>query len=798
MFLSGRVHSFLFEDTANSLYIMRMVLDPPDGGDIETVARHATALKLGETITVKGNVPGAALKIGSWFGFEGHWVTHPKYGRQLSITSAPLKPPKGWTTESASKALVANDVGAQIVELLVFAHNEDLPNVLNDKARLIATPGLDEFTALFVQARWLKIQAYFKGLDFLLDLKLPPALIRKVWSTFGDDAQEVLGSNPWALVRVEGISFTQADEVATRMGLPISAPGRLQAAVLSVAKTQRMMGHLYLSTGQMFAEVKALLPDVTPQQVGEALAQCHKEKTLVVERGVRKGVTAIYEPWNAQIEKDAADALLARLKNAAYSDTGLDTARYIKALSNMGKATAAVAQEEGVLLRDVAQAAVAEWQTMAHFTLSEKQKQGVINALTEPVSILTGLPGTGKSSSLQAAVKILQEAGIQYLLTSPTAIAAKNLANKTGSIAYTVHRGFMAMGGGEEKREAGYTGVMGESTRATYVDQEGQWGYGPAAPHPAEVVFVDESSMLDQHLLYRLMICTGPQTRFVFVGDAAQLPSVGPGNVLRDLINSMRFAVVNLTEIYRQKDTSAIIFAAHSIYKGEMPECAPPSDFSLVPVQNEEQAQAIILKMASKLFMKRANFQILSPRHSGLVGVTNLNSKLRDLLNPAGAGLAEVRVGNDVIREDDRIMVIRNDYKRGIVNGDVGKVIRIDNREKIIELKIFGEQVLQVEVPLKDAGTTIRLAYCCTVHKAQGLEYDIIVMPVVESFKHQLQRNLLYTAVTRARQKVFLVGSYSALAIAIGNDKEDQRNTLLRDRLMGEVHFAPPLKITTN
>lgn len=203
----------------------------------------------------------------------------------------------------------------------------------------------------------------------------------------------------------------------------------------------------------------------------------------------------------------------------------------------------------------------------------------------------------------------------------------------------------------------------------------------------------------------------------------------------------------------------------------------------MIEVAKDEQALEVIVKLAAKLYEKRANFQVLSPRHAGVVGVTNLNTRLRELLNPQDSGRKEVRLGSDVIREDDRIMVIRNDYELKVYNGDVGKVSRIDSKAKEVEIKVFGEIPQLVRVEFKDVPNLIRLAYACTVHKAQGLEYDCVVMPLMNSFKQQLQRNLLYTAVTRAKHRVFLVGTKSALASAVGNDKEDQRNTLFRPRL---------------
>ena len=334
------------------------------------------------------------------------------------------------------------------------------------------------------------------------------------------------------------------------------------------------------------------------------------------------------------------------------------------------------------------------------------------------------------------------------------------------------------------KRESTYAGITGSGDQAAVEsEQEIEWQYGPSNTYPTDVVVIDEASMLDQHLIYRVLECTAPDCRLVIVGDAAQLPSVGPGNVLRDMIRSQQFPTISLETIFRQKDTSAIIYAAHSIFKGTVPDEISSGDFMMISASNEEGATNIIVQLAKKLYEKRHNFQVLSPRHAGEAGVTALNARLRELLNPQKDGSLELKVGEDTIREGDRIMVVKNDYELGVYNGDVGKVARVDRKAKHVELKIFGDPPLMIRVPFKSVRTHIRLAYACTVHKCQGLEYDVIVMPLLDSFRHQLQRNLLYTAVTRAKKKVFLIGTPSALASAVFNDREDQRNTLFCDRL---------------
>jgi len=782
VYFSGRVIAVIYEDVSQAFYILKMAIDPPDDSEPDPIG-----LRPKLNATVRGHIPGMTVKIGTWVGFDAKWTDHAEYGRQLVIQKAPVLK-NGWSAHTAEKALAASGVGERLLQQIKDHVGEaDFVAALGDEQKLNDVPGFDSFMTMFVLQKWQTVRAYFQAMSFLGDLGLPSGRIRQVWSMFGDDAEKVLSTNPWQLVRVDGISFKQADEIAMRLGLGQSNPERVRGAILYTCKERMSAGHLFMSTGQLYAEVSSIIPDLTTDGMGKVLAECHKAGLLVIDRGTRAGTTAIYDPWFWQLEKDSAAMLVARQTEAQFSPGSVgnqDPLSYRHRLASVGPRTEKLAKKKKTPLEKVVSNAVEEWGEAQQLVLSENQKRGVYNALLEPVSILTGLPGTGKTTSLKAVVRILQDAGVRFLLCAPTGIAAKNLANLTGSVASTIHRAFAAKGISEEKRETTYAGVVGDGD-ANVADggKDEKWGYGPACPYPAEVVIVDEASMLDQHLLYRLLTCTAPGCRMVIVGDAAQLPSVGPGNVLRDLIRSGRFPVVNLTEIFRQKDTSAIVYAAHAIFRGDMPDC-DTTDFKLVPSSGDDDAQQIILKLAQKLYERRANFQILSPRHAGAVGVTTLNAKLRELLNPQRPGLQEIKLGEEPIREDDRIMIVRNDYDLGVFNGDVGKVTRVDRKAKEVEFKIHGEGSLHIRVPFKSVPSLVRLAYACTVHKAQGLEYDVIVMPLVDNFRHQLQRNLLYTAVTRGKTKVILVGTRSALALAVANDKEDQRNTLLKDRLL--------------
>ncbi len=779
-YFSGRVQSVVFANEGNAYYIVRMILDKDDSG-VGMFLKETV-----EAVSVKGNVPGLNITPGAWFGFEGKWIRHPKYGKQIDITRAPVLK-NGWDAETAARMLVANGVGPGIM-LSIRGHFADdvLMDALEDPERLEEVPGLAKFSAMHVSSRWMAVQAHFKSLDFLGNLGLPSGLVRNIWSHFGDDVEKVLTKDPWSLVEVSGITFKQADEVARRLGLN-NVEAQVRGAVLYACKSSTGFGHLYLQTGAVFHAVNAQVPDIEKKVIAKALAGLHKEGLLIIDKKTRPGTTAVYEPWGYMMEKEGARLLVERVQKAELLPDTDRTDSYLKNLGSVGPITEEAVNsgpKEGQLER-VVQVAIDEWGSQAQLVLSDPQIEGIFNALTAPVSILAGLPGTGKTTSLRAAVRILQDASIPFLLCAPTGIAAKNLSSRTGAEASTIHRAFSAKGQSDDQRTRTYAGVTGSRQTAVSDGRGGvtAWGYSQEFPHPADVIIIDEASMVDQHLIFRLLECTKPSARLVFVGDYAQLPSVGPGNVLRDLIKSEMFPTVKLTQIFRQDDTSGIVFAAHAMVNGVVPKT--DKDFRLIQVHDEEKVLEAILKIAVKFYEARINFQILSPKHRGPVGVTNLNARLRELLNPACHGLSEMRLGKETVREGDRIMIIKNNYKLGVFNGDVGKISRVSREKKEVEVKIFGTPPLYIPIAFKEVPRLLVLAYACTVHKSQGLEYGRIVMPLVRSFYHQLQRNLLYTAITRAKKQVVLVGHHDALVSAVNNSKEDARATLFLDRLVG-------------
>lgn len=699
-YFSGRVHSIVFENASKAFYILRLTLD--EGSAVPSESLDKTG-----TVTVRGDVPGMAIAIGTWFGFEGNWTNHAQYGRQIVITRAPVMK-QDWDADTSEKVLLSNGIGPTLAANIRKHFGEGMAEALQDPDKIKAVPGMTKFTALHVHNRWRAARSHFLTLGFLNDLGLPQGRIRQIWATFGDRAQEVLSMNPWALVQIEGVTFQDADIVAQRLHLDISAnnTARVEGAVLHACRSGRGFGHLYSSSGEMLGVVRALDSGFLDKDVAIAIKKLSEQELIVVDRSEQG--TAIYDPWSFKMESESAEILVERFHNARITKEA--EAIYAKALIGEG--------ETANTLLEAVRLSLNRLSSSGSITLSEAQAQGVCNALCEPVSIISGLPGTGKTSSLRIAVNLLQEAGIHFLLLAPTGIAAKRVESMTGATASTIHRAFKAKGSSDNERESNYTGIVGDSEGISGLDGASEeWGFTEEKPHPAEVVIIDESSMVDQHLIYRILTCTRKDARLVFVGDAAQLPSVGPGNVLRDLIASKLFPTVALTEIFRQAETSPIVHASHAIHRGVAPEAPVGSDFSLIEISDEDKVSEVIISAAVKLFEARKIFQVLSPRHSGPVGVTALNSRLRELLNPKQASLNEMRVGSEVLREDDRIMVVRNDYKLGVFNGDVGKIATIDKKNKEIEVKIHGPPVIHIRVPFAKAPNLLRLAYAVTVHK---------------------------------------------------------------------------------
>ena len=761
---SGTVHSVKFKNPAQNFYILKMKLDSTN-----------------QLVDVKGNVSGIDVQVGTWFGFEGFWKTDPKWGRQFTIKNAPCV--KGeWTADTAEKALVSYGVGAwTLAQLRKTLSDEEFLNSLGDVCFLQTQCGLTDVSAQHINVKWLFVKNFFQTLGFLNGLGLSSEKIRLIWRTFGDDCASKIRKNPWSLLKVRGVKFEQCDTIAQKYGVKLHGnTDRIRGSIHYVVREGGGFGHLYIGSAYLAQQVRGLCgTSVTDGEIGALLKELHKEKRLAIDR--IGNLVSIYDLWNYKIENSASQTLVKRLTDAQLSATSrLEIARSLNPQN----------QEVWGDLESALDMYLDRYK--ASLTLTDKQLEGVRNAVLAPVSVITGLPGTGKTTSLKMLVSLLRDAGQQVLLIAPTGIAAKRIASVCGCSASTVHRAFSAknlnMGG---ERESTYAGITGDTDGGLNTDgSKEEWGYTPTDPHPADVVVIDESSMLDQHLLYRITRSTKPGCRLVFVGDVNQLHSVGAGNVLKEIISCGVYPVVSLEEIFRQENTSDIVYASHAIHKGVMPDYSNYSDFLLDECHTGKDVQGKVVEIATKLYRDRVNFQVLSPRHKGDAGVTSLNSAIRERINPANAGLREWRIGNDTLREQDRVMVVKNNYKLGVYNGDVGKVNQIDTKSYEIEIKLHDTPARYVRIKFSEAASLLRLAYAMTIHKSQGQEYDVVVIPMISAFHNQLQRNLLYTAVTRAKKKVILLSNEGALQKAVLNSQDEHRNTHLSARIKSHLLWA--------
>jgi exodeoxyribonuclease V alpha subunit len=434
----------------------------------------------GKDLSIKGNFPLQTIIPGTWVSFAGEWSDHPKYGRQLTVTRSPVNAGK-WTDAKVESVLSSNGVGPQLrLQVKVLAKSKDLEvaDLLNSGD--LTGLGSDLVTQQFVLSRWNSIRVLFEASHFLSEAGVPTKVAGKVWSVLGEKLEESITSDPWILVRVAGITFKEADEVAVRLGIPLTNEGRLNGAILTAIREVASEGHVYATTGQVVSAVGQMIQgsQIPTADIANSIKRLKDQNQISVERGYG-GVTALYEPWIEHMELYCSESLHSRSHTASKGDSSCS--------------------------KEEAREELSKWAIGRKVILTETQINAATNCVTEPVSILTGLPGTGKTTTLQAVVSVLKDKSVPFLLVAPTGIAAKRLSSVTGANASTVHRAFSAQGfNTDEDRESAYEGVVGESASGRSSSTQGEdWGYGPNNPHPAQVVVIDESSMLDLHMLYR-------------------------------------------------------------------------------------------------------------------------------------------------------------------------------------------------------------------------------------------------------------------------------------------------------
>ncbi|OHD72916.1 MAG: hypothetical protein A2V99_05215 [Spirochaetes bacterium RBG_16_67_19] len=659
--------------------------------------------------------------VGQTLQLTGDWQNHPRYGRQFHIEASRSVSPA--TAEGIERYLgsgMVKGIGPELARRIVARFGTDSLRVLDEEPKLLsAVPGIGPSRLAALGEAWKAQRGLREVMLFLQSHDIGTANAWRIYRRYGAKSIERIRENPYRLAEeVYGIGFRTADRVAASLGLARDAPARLQAGLLFALGGAE--GHTCLPTDEL-ARRAAVLLELPEERLAEGLRELAAAGRVVLEGA------CVYLP--ALHAAEAGIALLLHRLAAAPR-------------------TALAAEPE----KDIARA-----QGNLDLTLDPPQAEALAAALREKVLILTGGPGTGKTTILRTLVAALS--GRRVLLAAPTGRAAKRLEESSGREAKTIHR------------------------LLEFDWRTGGFRKGPAEPLGCDLLIVDEASMVDTVLMYQLLRALPPAAGLLLVGDADQLPSVGPGNVLRDLIASGRLPVRELTHIYRQAAASLIVTNAHRIRAGRMPE-GDGEDFYFIEQDSPAKAAEIILQLVTERIPRRfgldprADIQVLSPMHKGEVGVQNLNRLLQGALNPGAEGLQR---GPWRLSTGDRVLQLRNDYEKEVFNGDIGRISHLDAGQAVIE---FDGRPVRYELEELDE---IALAYAVSVHKSQGGEFPAVVLPVMTQHYVLLQRNLLYTAVTRGRRLVVLVGTRRALHIALSKAGAGSRFTGLARRLKEQV-----------
>lgn len=677
------------------------------------------------TATVKG----AAPLVGQEVHIVGTWVTHPRFGRQFQAMRMRVSAP---TSAGGIERFLASGtidgVGPAMARRIVEKFGtEALLIIERTPSRLREVAGIGAKTAEKIAASYLRQSELRDIMLWLEDHGITGAYAGRIFKAYGSLAVEVMEKAPYRLAReIDGIGFVTADNIAIAAGWEKNSSERI-AAGLSYEVTQiSSSGHCCIPEG-MLAERAAQRLGVARSEVMEVLSREVKMSRLYAVDDM--GERLIYAPQLYKAEVETA-RLLRMLQQKAD---------HIHVYDTMSLVTA--------------------WEEEHTVRLADAQREAVIAALEHGVLVLTGGPGTGKTTVVRSMIDILGAQGLEILLAAPTGRAAKRLAEATGCPAATVHRMLEAQG-----RE----------------DGEMRFGRDAETQLEADVIIVDEVSMMDIVLMQHLLTAVLPGTHLILVGDVDQLPAVGPGAVLQDILRSGVIPSVRLTEIFRQNNTGTIVLNAHAINSGRVPSFTE-ADFSFVPAVSSEDAAAQIVSICTRLLRAGTDLmdlQVLSPMRREACGVDLLNRSLQAALNPPAADKAEA-VG---FRRGDKVMQTRNDYTKNVFNGDIGRIVQIDSEHLTIA---FAED-MEVSYTRDEFGA-LTLAYAMSVHKSQGSEYDIILLPLVRAHHIMLQRNLLYTAVTRAKKGVILIGDRTALFTAVSNDRTRRRYTLLAERLAEKI-----------
>jgi len=690
---------------------------------------------LSEPVTVVGVA--TAVSPGEYAECQGYWVDDPTYGRQFRADHLQILPPS--TREGIERYLgsgMVRGIGPYFAKKLVQAFGEQVFEVIeNEPGRLRELPGIGPKRVAQVTAAWAAQRAIRDIIVFLRSYGLGAARAVRIFKTYGNDAIERVRENPYRLVLdIRGMGFATADSLAERLGIPRDSPMRARAGVLHILQKLSTEGHCAEHRATLVANASTLLSIPTPI-IEDAIDAEVQEKRLVLESIGDDICVFLATLWSAEVS--VADHV-ARLLRYSPPWNRIDIKK------------------------------AAPWvEKKTSISLSDSQHHAISAAVNSKVTVITGGPGVGKTTIVNGILQILRAKGAIPLLCAPTGRAAKRLSEATGFPASTIHRAL----------------EFDPSTLGFKRHQN--------FPLETDLVILDEASMVDIVLMSQLLRAIPDRAALVMVGDVDQLPPVGPGSALSDIIQSQTVTTVRLTEVFRQASTSQIIANAHLINRGVIPEHshpeAPASDFYVVATNTPEAIQERVLQMVAERIPRRfglhpiKDIQVLTPTNRGPLGTQALNAVLQKHLNPNSTPVV-TRFGWSFASEDKVVQRV-NDYDKNTFNGDVGRVMRVDQEEEQITVNMDGREVCYGFDELDE----LSLAYAMTIHKAQGSEYPAVVIPLATQHYMLLARNLLYTAVTRGRQLVVLLCQTKALAMAVRNTLSVNRLTKLAERLNGST-----------
>ncbi len=692
-----------------------------------------------ELATIVGNLP--SVTPGETLKLTGEWTLHTKYGEQFKVDSFETVVPA--TVAGIERYLgsgLIRGIGPVFAGRLVEAFGTETLRIIEEKpSRLLDVDGIGRVRLERIRTAWEEQKEIREVMIFLQGHGVSSGYAAKIFKTYGKSSIAVVRENPYRMAQdIYGIGFKTADRIAQALGIEKHSPLRAEAGVIHVLNELAEDGHVFYPLDQLVKESAGIL------EVEEGIVAAAVERLRQAERVV------------CQEEPEGMSVYLASLHAAEEG-----VARRLLALAEGGLPPADIDVERAIL-----------WvEDVDRLRLADEQKEAIRQALEQKLLVITGGPGTGKTTILRCIIQILEKKRRRIVLCSPTGRASKRLSEATGREAKTVHR------------------------LLEFSPREGRFKRDQRRPLEADLVIVDEASMLDVVLMNSLLKAIPAAAGLILVGDVDQLPSVGPGAVLRDIIASGLVRVIRLTEIFRQARESQIVVNAHRINRGEFPFCADwegkeRSDCYLFEREEAETVQSAVLELAGRGLPRRhridpmEELQILSPMQKGPIGAMQLNQALQALLNPSGPELLR---GGRLFRLGDRVMQTRNNYEKDVYNGDIGRISRIEPEEREVSVRFDDRHVAYDFHDLDE----LVLAYAITVHKSQGSEYPAVIIPVHTAHYVMLQRNLLYTALTRGKGLVILVGTKKAIAIAVKNQKIRQRFTGLARRLQGGPHNDP-------